>query len=567
MPGGAAAAQARGRDDPDTAADGTFRRARIAVKSGTVSQVREAAGPPPAGAVRSATLVAAFVGTIALAPTGAWADEPAPDRQSEGETRHEGGERGDARGADNDAGREGARSESMDEGTASEVVHRTRSPRVWRDVSADRLRASAYVGGNYFSRQIQLGHAYPDDQTPGSAPLVGARVGYLLVPAVLEGFAPSPRLHVELETKLTTSSTRGDSDAGRPSYFSPVLGVRALARMDFWPQDELSPFVLAGAGAETFFSRSPWVTSPNTDGVFLWGAGVDYDIHPRAGLRVDLRQGLAPARTRRMTATYEFHAGAFFRFGRAASPVTRRIFTEAPPPSDRDPGSLASAPAKSGDAVADCSEETAGCGEDGERDDSAPHTPVESPDEAPRGNGVTAFEDGEEETAATPPATTDEPGDPDDDPERSGPRGGDGETGADETEAGEAKADEARSEDDVAERLSALAAEIRFEPESAALSPAARDQLDGIASILAAQADLRVEIGGHSQDADTRSVNVMLAQARARRVLSYLVDQGIDEERLRAVGYGPDVPAPDGDARAGADHRIEISPITGDGEG
>ena len=89
--------------------------------------------------------------------------------------------------------------------------------------------------------------------------------------------------------------------------------------------------------------------------------------------------------------------------------------------------------------------------------------------------------------------------------------------------------------------------------------------LDEVAASLAAHAEIRVEIAGHTDATGTREVNTRLSLARARAVMMYLARQGIAPERMEARGYGPDRPiatnrTPEGRAR---NRRVELSIIEG----
>jgi OOP family OmpA-OmpF porin len=103
--------------------------------------------------------------------------------------------------------------------------------------------------------------------------------------------------------------------------------------------------------------------------------------------------------------------------------------------------------------------------------------------------------------------------------------------------------------------------EVVFAPGSTALSAEAREVLDGMAEALEdAPRDLRVEIGGHTDDAGDAADNLDLSQRRAEAVRAYLVAQGVPAERLVARGYGEGRPiadnaTPEGRAR---NRRIEV---------
>jgi len=85
-------------------------------------------------------------------------------------------------------------------------------------------------------------------------------------------------------------------------------------------------------------------------------------------------------------------------------------------------------------------------------------------------------------------------------------------------------------------------ASILFETGSSDISTAGNAQLDAIADLLIAVPGARVEVGGHTDNEGPADGNLILSQARADAVLSYLIDRGVDQIQLTAVGYGEDQP-------------------------
>ena len=73
--------------------------------------------------------------------------------------------------------------------------------------------------------------------------------------------------------------------------------------------------------------------------------------------------------------------------------------------------------------------------------------------------------------------------------------------------------------------------------------------------------DLAVEIGGHTDNIGTHEYNMELSQKRAEAVRTWLIDKGISGSRVKAVGYGEEVPlASNDDEENGRElnRRIEI---------
>jgi OOP family OmpA-OmpF porin len=88
----------------------------------------------------------------------------------------------------------------------------------------------------------------------------------------------------------------------------------------------------------------------------------------------------------------------------------------------------------------------------------------------------------------------------------------------------------------VKEKVHFVTGEARLEPDAAAL-------LDQVLDLMVNNKGIRkVRIEGHTDNVGGDDANQRLSQDRAQAVLRYLVDQGIDERRLEAVGYGASRP-------------------------
>jgi outer membrane protein OmpA-like peptidoglycan-associated protein len=79
---------------------------------------------------------------------------------------------------------------------------------------------------------------------------------------------------------------------------------------------------------------------------------------------------------------------------------------------------------------------------------------------------------------------------------------------------------------------------VDFEFNSARLTAPAQQTLDDVATALAAQPDLRVEIQGYTDSVGADAYNLKLSQRRADSVKFYLVSKGVNGSTLTARGYG-----------------------------
>lgn len=79
---------------------------------------------------------------------------------------------------------------------------------------------------------------------------------------------------------------------------------------------------------------------------------------------------------------------------------------------------------------------------------------------------------------------------------------------------------------------------IYYNFNDATLRPDARKDLKLIAALLKQQSAVTVELASHTDSRGGSSYNEQLSQKRAEGVVDYLVSQGIDRKRLKAVGYG-----------------------------
>ncbi len=84
--------------------------------------------------------------------------------------------------------------------------------------------------------------------------------------------------------------------------------------------------------------------------------------------------------------------------------------------------------------------------------------------------------------------------------------------------------------------------DINFTSASSVLSLEAEKKLLQVAKTLQNHPKMELEIGGHTDNSGSRAYNIDLSLKRAQAVKSFLVEQGIAENRLTAIGYGPDHP-------------------------
>jgi outer membrane protein OmpA-like peptidoglycan-associated protein/Tol biopolymer transport system component len=92
---------------------------------------------------------------------------------------------------------------------------------------------------------------------------------------------------------------------------------------------------------------------------------------------------------------------------------------------------------------------------------------------------------------------------------------------------------------------------VFFETNSYALKPESRVELDKLVSLLAANPQRKVEIGGHTDNVGSDESNLQLSDNRAKSVVEYLISKGIDASRLTYKGYGESQPIADNESEEG----------------
>lgn len=104
--------------------------------------------------------------------------------------------------------------------------------------------------------------------------------------------------------------------------------------------------------------------------------------------------------------------------------------------------------------------------------------------------------------------------------------------------------------------------EIEFMPGTSDFLPSSEPKLRRLKDFLALNAGIKVEIQGHVQERGENShAGQKISEARAKRVMNYLIDNGISKDRLTAKGYGntaPIYPDPKFAYEEQANRRVEI---------
>lgn len=104
---------------------------------------------------------------------------------------------------------------------------------------------------------------------------------------------------------------------------------------------------------------------------------------------------------------------------------------------------------------------------------------------------------------------------------------------------------------------------VNFDFDTARLTPNARTILDGVADALLAAPQNKVELGGHTDAIGADAYNLRLSERRAQSVMDYLVERGVEVERMSAVGHGESMPVADNQSEEGREQnrRVELTII------
>jgi cytochrome c oxidase subunit II len=101
---------------------------------------------------------------------------------------------------------------------------------------------------------------------------------------------------------------------------------------------------------------------------------------------------------------------------------------------------------------------------------------------------------------------------------------------------------------------------VQYETGSAALKNESKYMLDILTDLLKKSPDVRIELGGHTDNMGVAAANMSLSSSRALAVTNYLVSKGIAANRLTSAGFGDTKPlvANDTDENRAQNRRTEV---------
>jgi OmpA-OmpF porin, OOP family len=100
---------------------------------------------------------------------------------------------------------------------------------------------------------------------------------------------------------------------------------------------------------------------------------------------------------------------------------------------------------------------------------------------------------------------------------------------------------------------------LLFDSGSATLQPASDEQLRNIAAIMKAYPNVKLKIGGYTDNTGDAAANLQLSQSRADNVRAELIQLGVAPDRLEAQGYGEEHPVADNSTEEGKQKNRRIS--------
>jgi OOP family OmpA-OmpF porin len=396
------------------------------------------------------------------------------------------------------------------------------------------IEIGVFGGLHFYNKDHGLSRM--EDDSTGTSPDTGGVFGLRLTYNLNEWIG------AEVEGSLSPTRTRNDHTR------DTILGYRAQIIGTFLHSGYVRPFALVGYGALSAFPGTynaedgQWFPrSRDTDGFFHVGIGAKFPIDDTFGLRLDGR-AMAPAAIAREIAKvgsetgyggpdYEVLLSGYMGFG-AAPPVAPP--PPPPPPApvvDQDPdrdgilGNNDQCPNKAED-------------KDGFQDEDG------CPDPDNDGDGMLDKDDKCPNEAEDKDGFQDEDGCPDPDNDADG-ISDDKDKCPNEPETVNNYQDNDGCPDEIpaaVKKFTGVIQGINFKTGSAVITKDSNKVLDKTVQVLVDYPDVKLEIGGHTDNVGKPEFNMELSQKRAESVKNYLVGKGISSDRLTAVGYGMDKP-------------------------
>ncbi|MCD4682013.1 MAG: OmpA family protein, partial [Bacteroidales bacterium] len=90
-----------------------------------------------------------------------------------------------------------------------------------------------------------------------------------------------------------------------------------------------------------------------------------------------------------------------------------------------------------------------------------------------------------------------------------------------------------------------------FDFDKATLRSESANELDRLVKMLIDVPTMKIEISGHTDNVGSDNYNKQLSEDRAKAVVDYLIEKGIDQDRLTYAGYGETQPIADNDTEEG----------------
>lgn len=109
--------------------------------------------------------------------------------------------------------------------------------------------------------------------------------------------------------------------------------------------------------------------------------------------------------------------------------------------------------------------------------------------------------------------------------------------------------------------------DCNFETGKADLEEDSYAVIDELVAFLNRKEDVRIELGGHTDNVGSAKSNLILSEARANTVRDYLITKGIDPNRVTAKGYGFTKPLDTNKTEEGraTNRRTEVTILSNDG--